>query len=105
MGGISSPDPPRLGRGTADIRAGGPGFEPAGMHSGHDPPHPSISEVTFSSTVVVLAGLLVMVLLLLLVASVVCLTRVARRHQERALLTVWNSADDKEHLVKNTNVL
>lgn len=58
-----------------------------------------------STHVVVLAGLFVMVLILLLGASVVCLTRVARRNQERALRTVWSSADDKEHLVKNTYLL
>ncbi|XP_047645804.1 kunitz-type protease inhibitor 2 [Phacochoerus africanus] len=55
--------------------------------------------------VVVLAGLFVMVLVLLLGASMVCLIRVARRNQERALHTVWSTADDKEHLVKNTYVL
>ncbi|XP_062968398.1 kunitz-type protease inhibitor 2 [Cynocephalus volans] len=55
--------------------------------------------------VVVLAGLFVMVLILFLGASVVCLIRVARRNQERALRTVWSSADDKEQLVKNTYVL
>lgn len=55
--------------------------------------------------VVVLAGLFVMVLVLLLGASVVCLIRVARRNQERALHTVWSTADDKEHLVKSTYVL
>lgn len=105
MGGVSSPDPPRLGWGTVDIRAAGPGLERPGTQSGLGPPRPSISEATLSSTVLVLAGLVAMVLLLFLVASVVSLTRVARRHQERALLTVWSSADDKEHLVKNTNVL
>ncbi|XP_004690350.1 PREDICTED: kunitz-type protease inhibitor 2 [Condylura cristata] len=55
--------------------------------------------------VVVLAGLCAMVLILLLGASVVCLIRVARRNQERALHTVWTSEDDKEHLVKNSYVL
>ncbi|KAG3255963.1 serine peptidase inhibitor, Kunitz type 2 [Ictidomys tridecemlineatus] len=54
---------------------------------------------------VVLAGLFVMVLILLLGASVVCLIRIARKKQERALRTVWSSADDKEQLVKNTYVL
>lgn len=58
-----------------------------------------------STHVVVLAGLFVMVLVLLLGASVVCLTRMARRNQERALQTVWSSGDDKEHLVKNTYLL
>lgn len=58
-----------------------------------------------STKVVVLAGLFVMVLILLLGASVVCLLRMARRNQERTLHTVWSSGDDKEHLVKNTNVL
>jgi hypothetical protein len=46
-----------------------------------------------------------MVLILLLGASVVFLIRMAWRKQERALRTVWTSADDKEHLVKNTYVL
>ncbi|XP_057567242.1 kunitz-type protease inhibitor 2 isoform X2 [Hippopotamus amphibius kiboko] len=55
--------------------------------------------------VVLLAGLFLMVLILLLGASMVCLIRVARRNQERALQTVWSSGDDKEHLVKNTYVL
>ncbi|KAL2763293.1 kunitz-type protease inhibitor 2 isoform b precursor [Daubentonia madagascariensis] len=55
--------------------------------------------------VVVLAGLFVMVLILFLGASVVCLIRVARRNQERALRTVWSSGDDKEQLVKNTYIL
>ncbi|XP_012664616.1 kunitz-type protease inhibitor 2 [Otolemur garnettii] len=55
--------------------------------------------------VVVLAGMFVMVLILFLGASVVCLIRVARRNQERALRTVWSSGDDKEQLVKNTYVL
>ncbi|XP_012630211.2 kunitz-type protease inhibitor 2 [Microcebus murinus] len=55
--------------------------------------------------VVVLTGLFVMVLILFLGASVVCLIRLARRNQERALRTVWSSADDKEQLVKNTYVL
>uniref|UniRef100_A0A8D2JP81 Kunitz-type protease inhibitor 2 n=1 Tax=Sciurus vulgaris TaxID=55149 RepID=A0A8D2JP81_SCIVU len=54
---------------------------------------------------VVLAGLFVMVLILLLGASVVCLIRIARKKQERALRTVWSSGDDKEQLVKNTYVL
>ncbi|EGV93011.1 Kunitz-type protease inhibitor 2, partial [Cricetulus griseus] len=54
---------------------------------------------------VVLVGLLFMVLILLLGASVVCLVRVARRKQERALRTVWSTGDDKEQLVKNTCVL
>lgn len=54
---------------------------------------------------VVLVGLFVMVLILLLGASVVCLVRVARRKQERALRTVWSTGDDKEQLVKNTCVL
>ncbi|KAG8524418.1 Kunitz-type protease inhibitor 2 [Galemys pyrenaicus] len=54
---------------------------------------------------VVLAGLFVMVLILLLGASVVCLIRVARRSQERALHTVWTTEDDREHLVKSTYVL
>ncbi|XP_020034198.2 kunitz-type protease inhibitor 2 isoform X1 [Castor canadensis] len=54
---------------------------------------------------VVLVGLFVMVLILLLGASVVFLIRMAWRKQERALRTVWTSADDKEHLVKNTYVL
>lgn len=54
---------------------------------------------------VALVGLFVMVLILLLGASVVCLVRMARRNQEHALCTVWNSEDDKEHLVKNANVL
>ncbi|XP_037373887.1 kunitz-type protease inhibitor 2 [Talpa occidentalis] len=58
-----------------------------------------------ASKVVVLAGLFVMVLILLLGASVVCLIRMARRNQERALRAVWTSEDDKEHLVKNTYVL
>lgn len=58
-----------------------------------------------STKVVVLAGLFVMVLILLLGTSVVCLIRVARRNQERALRTVWSSEDDKEHLVKNTYML
>lgn len=58
-----------------------------------------------STHMVVLAGLFVMVLVLLLGASVVCLTRMARRNQERALQTVWSSGDDKEHLVKNTYLL
>lgn len=58
-----------------------------------------------SPAVVVLVGQLVMVLILLLGASVVCLIRVARKRQERALRTVWNSADDKEQLVKSTGVL
>ncbi|XP_045388077.1 kunitz-type protease inhibitor 2 [Lemur catta] len=55
--------------------------------------------------VVVLAGLFVMVLILFLGASVVCLIRLARRNQERALRTVWSSGDDKEQLVKNTYIL
>lgn len=58
-----------------------------------------------SSKVVVLAGQFIMVLILLLGASVVCLIRVARKRQERALRTVWSSADDKEQLVKSTGVL
>ncbi|XP_004595222.2 kunitz-type protease inhibitor 2 isoform X1 [Ochotona princeps] len=57
------------------------------------------------SKVVVLVGQLVMVLILLLGASVVCLIRVARKRQERALRTVWSSADDKEQLVKSAGVL
>ncbi|XP_011370594.1 kunitz-type protease inhibitor 2 isoform X1 [Pteropus medius] len=61
-----------------------------------------LSPVSHSTNVVVLAVLFVMVLILLLGASVVCLIRVARRNQERALRTVWISGDDKEHLVKNT---
>ncbi|XP_012980794.2 kunitz-type protease inhibitor 2 [Mesocricetus auratus] len=54
---------------------------------------------------VVLVGLFVTALVLLLGASVVCLVRVARRKQERALRTVWSTGDDKEQLVKNTCVL
>ncbi|XP_062033220.1 kunitz-type protease inhibitor 2 isoform X2 [Lepus europaeus] len=57
------------------------------------------------SKVVVLVGQFIMVLILLLGASVVCLIRVARKRQERALRTVWSSADDKEQLVKSTGVL
>lgn len=56
-------------------------------------------------TKVVLAGLFLMVLVLLLGASVVCLIRVARRKQERALRTVWSTGDDKEQLVKNACVM
>lgn len=54
---------------------------------------------------VILVGLFIMVLILLLGTSMVCLIRVVRRKQERALRTVWSTADDKEQLVKNTNVL
>ncbi|XP_076988128.1 kunitz-type protease inhibitor 2 [Tamandua tetradactyla] len=55
--------------------------------------------------VVVLAGLFTVVLVLFLGASVVCLIRVARRNQERALHAAWSSCNDKEHLVKNTYAL
>lgn len=68
-------------------------------------PYSTVPKAALSSPVVVLAGLFVMVLILLLGASVVCLTRVARKNQERALQTVWSSGDDKEHLVKNTYLL
>ncbi|CAO2626105.1 Kunitz-type protease inhibitor 2 [Lemmus lemmus] len=54
---------------------------------------------------VILVGLFLMALILLLGASVVCLIRMARRKQERALRTVWSTGDDKEQLVKNTYVL
>lgn len=54
---------------------------------------------------VVLAGLLFMILMLLLGFSVICLIRMARKNQERQLRAIWSSADDKEHLVKNTYVL
>ncbi|EDL24072.1 kunitz-type protease inhibitor 2 isoform a precursor [Mus musculus] len=54
---------------------------------------------------VILVGLFLMVLILLLGTSMVCLIRVVRRKQERALRTVWSTADDKEQLVKNTCVL
>lgn len=59
----------------------------------------------FLSLAVILVGLFIMVLILLLGTSMVCLIRVVRRKQERALRTVWSTADDKEQLVKNTNVL
>lgn len=61
--------------------------------------------LTPGTKAVVLLGLLVMVLIVLLGASVICLIRVVRRRQERALRTVWSTMDDKEHLVKNTYVL
>ncbi|XP_055450786.1 kunitz-type protease inhibitor 2 isoform X1 [Psammomys obesus] len=61
--------------------------------------------LTPGTKAVVLVGLFVMVLILLLGASVVCLIRVARRKQERALRTVWSTGDDKERLVKSTYVL
>lgn len=80
-------------------------LSPVPPHTGHGPPCPTSPEASLSSPVVVLAGLFVMVLILLLGASVVCLIRVARRNQERALRTVWSSEDDKEHLVKNTYML
>lgn len=106
VGGDSSPDPHQLGSGMSGTRAAGPCPEPCeGTHSACGRSHPPIAEAALSSPVVVLAGLFVMVLILLLGASVVCLTRVARRNQERALRTVWSSADDKEHLVKNTYLL
>ncbi|XP_075393062.1 kunitz-type protease inhibitor 2 [Tenrec ecaudatus] len=62
----------------------------------------SYPALTHNSKVVVLSGLLLMILVLCLGASVVCLVRLARRSQERALGTVWTSQDDKEHLVKST---
>ncbi|XP_051018773.1 kunitz-type protease inhibitor 2 [Acomys russatus] len=61
--------------------------------------------LTPGTKAVVLVGLFLMVLILLLGASVVCLVRVARRRQERALRTVWSTGDDKEQLVKNTYVM
>ncbi|XP_059132369.1 kunitz-type protease inhibitor 2 isoform X1 [Peromyscus eremicus] len=61
--------------------------------------------LTLGTKAVILVGLFVMALILLLGASVVCLIRVARRKQERALRTVWSTGDDKEQLVKNTYVL
>lgn len=76
-------------------------MSPVGTHPGRSPPACHFSGLCLSP-VVVLAVLFVMVLILLLGASVVCLIRVARRNQERALRTVWISGDDKEHLVKNT---
>ncbi|KAM5236338.1 kunitz-type protease inhibitor 2 [Ctenodactylus gundi] len=57
------------------------------------------------SKALVLVGLFMMILILLLGASVVCLIRAVRRRQERALRTVWSTEDDKEQLMKNTNVL
>lgn len=57
------------------------------------------------SSAVILVGLFIMVLVLLLGSSMVCLIRVVRRKQDRALRTVWSTADDKEQLVKNTCVL
>lgn len=54
---------------------------------------------------VILVGLFIMVLIFLLGTSMVCLIRVVRRKQERALRTVWSTADDKEQLVKNSYVL
>nr|XP_048295412.1 kunitz-type protease inhibitor 2 isoform X4 [Myodes glareolus] len=61
--------------------------------------------LTSGTKAVVLVGLFLMALILLLGASVVCLIRMARRKQERALRTVWSTGDDKEQLVKNTYVL
>ncbi|XP_008852122.1 kunitz-type protease inhibitor 2 [Nannospalax galili] len=61
--------------------------------------------LTPGTKAVVLVGLLVMILIVLLGASVICLIRVARRRQERALRTVWSTGDDKEQLVKNPYVL
>lgn len=61
--------------------------------------------LTLGTKAVILVGLFVMALILLLGASVVCLVRVARRKQERALRTVWSTGDDKEQLVKNSYVL
>ncbi|KAM7339970.1 hypothetical protein ACRRTK_000585 [Alexandromys fortis] len=61
--------------------------------------------LTSGTKAVVLVGLFLMALILLLGASVVCLIRMARKKQERALHTVWSTGDDKEQLVKNTYVL
>lgn len=75
------------------------------------PSWPSLSHVPPRLTcpllflAVVLVGLFLMALILLLGASVVCLIRMARKKQERALRTVWSTGDDKEQLVKNTYVL
>ncbi|XP_005399925.1 PREDICTED: kunitz-type protease inhibitor 2 isoform X3 [Chinchilla lanigera] len=54
---------------------------------------------------VVMVGLSVMALIVLLAASMVCLIRVIRKRQERALHAVWTTGDDKEQLVKDTYVL
>ncbi|GAB1291842.1 Kunitz-type protease inhibitor 2 [Apodemus speciosus] len=61
--------------------------------------------LTPGTKAVILVGLFIMVLIFLLGTSVVCLIRVVRRKQERALRTVWSTAGDKEQLVKNTYVL
>lgn len=65
----------------------------------------SLSYLSLSSLAVILVGLFIMVLIFLLGASMVCLIRVVRRKQERALRTVWSTADDKEQLVKSAHVL
>lgn len=61
--------------------------------------------LTPGTKAVILVGLFIMVLILLLGSSMVFLIRMVRRKQERALRTVWSTADDKEQLVKNTCVL
>lgn len=61
--------------------------------------------LTPGTKAVILVGLFIMVLVLLLGSSMVCVIRVVRRKQDRALRTVWSTADDKEQLVKNTCVL
>lgn len=61
--------------------------------------------LTPGTKAMILVGLFIMVLILLLGASMVCLIRVVRRKQERALRTVWSTADDKEQLVKSAHVL
>lgn len=61
--------------------------------------------LTLGPKVVVVVGLSLMALIVLLAASVVCLIRVIRKRQERALRAVWTTEDDKEQLVKNTYVL
>lgn len=61
--------------------------------------------LTPGTKAVILVGLFIMALILLLGSSVVFLIRMVRRKQERALRTVWSTADDKEQLVKNACVL